>query len=121
MVQEHEHEHEQRQKQKRMVEKYTTHDGKISLRLTCFPETDTEPQRYVHILPILDKTGELIQYSVKECRVVENGKFVYKDNRTNGSSHVVWFETLDDFVEWHCKKHGVSVRDSELLVPHRYM
>jgi hypothetical protein len=109
------------EEQKRTVEKYQTTEGKISLRLTYLPETETEPQRYVHILPILDTTGELIQYSVKECRVTENGTFVYKDNRTNGSSHVVWFETLEEFVAWHCKKYGVSVRDSELLVPHRYM
>ena len=90
-------------------------------RVKHIPGTETTPSRYVHMIPRLNGYEELTGYSVVECKQVGDGRFLYKDVRLNGSQHQVWFENLTEFVEWHCKREGVSAIDYEVMVPHRYM
>ena len=95
-----------------------TRTGKRSVK--HIPSSGDVPSRYVHMIPLLNKYEELTGYSVVECRL-EDGKYLYKDVRQNGSVHEIWFQSLTEFVEWHCKREGVSAVDYEVMVPHRYM
>jgi len=85
------------------------------------PSSGDIPSRYVHMIPRLNKYEELTGYSVVECRKLEDGQYMYKDVGMDGSVHEIWFQSLTEFVEWHCKREGVSAVDYEVMVPHRYM